>query len=207
LVYSDVQILGIDDEKAYSVPELLEENPRIDYFLQISQKKMTPELLIQLKFLLEHNKIKEAFELMINSDPWVKARYQESQQQNVEPLEAALARLRDIEKRAADVGAEIDDDTKRQMRSKISFYEAAEQRTHTMVNRILSAASSGSTGPIAMIIGAGHTQGVVSLLRAQDVSFVLLTPAALHPPPNGNLSIKQIELKRVATGPVLVLEH
>lgn len=132
---------------------------------------------------------------MLTSDPWIKAKYDGIKAGDVTPVEAELESLKQIEAKAESVGATIEPETKSEMSQLKTFYETASQRSVTMVNRVLALPGTKSGTPVAMIIGAGHSDKVAQLLRAKDVSFVLFRPLALNPQGAGSLSLVQFERK------------
>jgi hypothetical protein len=91
------------------------------------------------------------------------------------------------------VGATISPAARSGLNAELRFFEAGIQRSKVMVNTV-AAELGDANGPTAMIIGAAHTDGVKRFLQESGVSYVVLTPEALHPK-FGSLSIEQFDRK------------
>src|SRR5262249_30668004 len=152
-------VSGIENEKEYSLMwgDSSGKDPVEIYLFAIAQKSMTPSQLALLGQLLQDKKIDEARRILIDSNSWVKQKYELIKQDvNVYSdyyIEFWLENLREIKQRAESISAVIDQIVKKDFEYRIAWFEAAEQRTQIMVNRILMLAKSRPSEPLALIIG------------------------------------------------------
>ena len=79
------------------------------------------------------------------------------------------------------------------MNKVLNFFETASKRSVTMVNNLLDLPLE-SGKPVAIIIGAAHTDQVLRELKSRDVKFVQITSIALNPS-YGNLSNEAFDRK------------
>jgi hypothetical protein len=102
--------------------------------------------------------------------------------------------LDEIEAKAASVGADISADDSQGMSDLRKFYATASQRSITMVDNTLAIASPNT--PIAMVIGAAHTELVVELLKEKGISFAVLRSNTFDKHlENGDLSFEAYDRK------------
>jgi hypothetical protein len=204
LVFPDVKVYGLELESQYDQAPGTG-GPAITYLLEIAAKSLPPEKESEINTLFEKAKgseeprksqiMTEAYELILNSDPWVHQQYDLLKAGDVRSTEAEAESLRQIKARASAVSAQIPSGTEAQMDQDIRFYETASQRSETMVERVLHLPTTRRDEPVAMIIGAGHSDKVTQLLREKHASFVLLRPISFNPKGRGSLTIAQFERK------------
>ncbi len=89
--------------------------------------------------------------------------------------------LNDIEKYAKEKGVKdkIDPQIVEAMQSYKKFFETAEQRSRTMVKNTIRQTDRNTNTPIAMIIGAAHTDLVAELLKKEHADFAIVSPLAM----------------------------
>lgn len=158
MVYPNIQVFGVEKEDEYNVP-FPESSPLPKYLSAIEEK-------------------------VGSDDPWLKKRRAEalSLYSPKTSVESIIEVLRDIEHKASEVSANIDADTKRKMEELIKAYDTASQRSATMVERTLAIPKPSPDAPVALIIGAAHTDRVLKELKTKNVRYALLTPLALENP-------------------------
>jgi len=208
LVFPDVKVFGLELASEYSQTPGQGHDPIFRYLLAIAEKTIPSDKAPEINALFakaskEKSKAKkaqelsEAFDAVLTADPWVKAQYEvaKSNDANVRSTEAEADRLRQIKQKADQVGAQVPAESVTAMDQEIRFYETASERSQTMVDRILDLPGTERGSPIAMIIGAGHTDKVIRLLREKNAPFALLRPVSLNPKGAGSLTVAQYERK------------
>lgn len=177
LIYSDVEVFGTETRNEYdATPDFINEwAPITAYFVHIAKTSMNKQDAWTIDRLMRENKTDEAREFAIKRDAWIRQRYE---QLTAGSAESSIASLRAIIQKARDVGAPIDEPSKKAMQYLLTFWEVAELRSNTMATKVIAVSKNGRTGPVALIIGAAHTEGVASILKAQGLQFAVLTPNA-----------------------------
>lgn len=170
------------EDGAWSAPTL--------YLFQIAALGLTPDEIEEFNRLIEEDKILEAVEYVINTDDWSSSRYQQLTDDSaiVIPIEVLLDLAIEIENRAAEVGADIDTELKGNFQEYRKFFEIASQRSDTMVNKTLPLLEKYPDKPIAMIIGAAHTDRVAKLFSQQGVAYAVIRQKALATEEHGELN-------------------
>lgn len=192
MVYPDVKVFGVERQDEYDVQLDTKNNARIIYLIAIAEKEMTKNQISDVNKLLSENKKDEAFNAIMSSDPWVQEYYKLGEQDSMRPIEEEKKILLDIQNKADEVSADVDADAERKMEALLKFYDTASQRSVTMVERTLAIPKPNPDAPVALIIGAGHTERVLKELKARDAKYAVLTPLNSE---YGNLSAEQFERK------------
>ncbi len=109
-------------------------------------------------------------------------------------MEAVVERLRAIQSKADTLSVQIEPTAKRELQSLITFYGLRAKSSDTMVSSVLRLNSTNPRLPMAMVIGAAHTEKVVSLLTKQNVAFAVIRSRDLNPEV-GSLSMEQFDKK------------
>jgi aryl-alcohol dehydrogenase-like predicted oxidoreductase len=73
--------------------------------------------------------------------------------------------LDEIQAKAAEVGVEIEAEVEADLEAYRVFFATASQRSDTMVDYVLNLVETQPGKPVAMIIGAAHTERVAELLE------------------------------------------
>ena len=208
MVFSDIKVFGLELASEYNQSPGQGGDPSIRYLLAIAEKTLPAEKAPEINALFaraaqEKSKVKrneivsETLEKVLTADTWVKIRYEKlkSSDIQVQSTEAEAAGLRELKAKAEQVGAQVPAESVTAMNETLRFYDTASERSDTMVNRVLNLPGTKRTLPIAMIIGAGHTDKVTRLLREKNVPFSLIRPASLNPKGAGSLTLAQFEKK------------
>ena len=191
--FPDVQVWGIESAEQYNRGLEVKGNPELDYLRAIAERTIKAEDGRRIERLVNEKKMKEAYELMLSSDPWVKKQFDALKSRQTTSSEEMMAHIREVQAKAKSVGADVSADAKREMGNVLGFYQTASMRSDTMVGNALALAT-GTGAPIAMIIGAAHTERVAELLGKGGASYALIQPIDLNPP-YANLTFAQFERK------------
>jgi hypothetical protein len=201
LTYEDAEVVGIDDAEAYNV-ELSADAasaPTI-YLYLIAIPGLTASEIEQASELIDDEKILEALEFIISTDTFASEMYEHINNEDIIiSIEEWLSILDEIEAKAEAVGADIEPEDRANMQALREFYEAADQRSETMTSAVLDLAETHPDEPVAMVVGAAHTERVVELLTDADVSFaVLRTNSLAGGHDEGDLSFEAYDRKALA---------
>ncbi len=193
LVFDDIEVRGTELEEQYAHELDVEGTPLMTVLMGIAEKNLSQSQIREVNELASKGKHEEALEAVLDADPWVREQI-ESFENVAGSIEAAEQRIRDIRAKARQLGVHIDPEVEEGLEKSIHFYGIASERSVTMSEYVLELAKSTLDAPIAMIIGAGHSERVVEILRDNDVSFALLRPIDLHPD-YANLTPEQFDRK------------
>lgn len=200
LTYGDsLTVVGTEkaEEHAYNVPEDAHYAIRL-YLFHIAAVNMTQDTLAHFDQLYTQGRVIEAVDYAISSDEWAKAQAAWlTDGRKIPSAEEELEIIDNIVAKAKEVRVEIPDELKTSLQALRRFFELASQRSLTMVNVILEIANHAQGRPVAMIIGAAHTQRVVQLLQREGVYYVVLRGNSLETHnKRGNLPYDAFERKR-----------
>jgi hypothetical protein len=190
LTFPDVTVHDIEIAKEYEFePEDGAWSASTLYLFQIAAPGLTPDEIEEFNRLIEEDKILEAIEYVIDTDEWSSDHYQQlTDDSTVTPIEVSLDLAIEIENKAAEVGAEIDDELKGNFQEYKKFFEIASQRSDTMVNKTLPLLEKYPDKPIGMIIGAAHTDKVAKLFSQQGIAYAVIRQKALITEEHGELN-------------------
>ncbi|MCC7188903.1 MAG: hypothetical protein IT312_09190 [Anaerolineales bacterium] len=188
LTYKDVIVTGVEISSEYDF-ELSDDasSAPILYLYQIAAPGLTNEEINKTNELFQADKILEAVEFVISTDEWTSEEYAlMNDETRIISAEEWLKILDEIEARA--VNADVSD-YKQGMDNLRQFYETASQRSRTMVSNTLEISKNSPNVPVAMVIGAAHTELVANLFTNQGISFAVIRGNALDSgSENGDLS-------------------
>jgi hypothetical protein len=193
LLFPDVEVYGIESASEYNV-EAPKTNPEAQYLLVIAEKSLTDSDRGKVGAWIQEGKKKEAVEYMMNADPWVKKRYEAIKSQAVTSSAEEVTRVRELQSKAREVGAQVSPEAEKDLEAEVRFYETADQRSSTMINTLLDLPGIGSGAPSAMTIGAAHTSKVVELLTTRNIPFAVIRPSDLNPT-HGTMTTEQFGRK------------
>jgi hypothetical protein len=191
LAFPDVEVYGTELAQQYNVKLDEKSSPELSYLIAIAGKTLPQKSVPQLNRLIQQKDKKQALEFLLDQDPWVRAHYAalKDRSSSINCAQQA-ARMAEIQAKADSVGADVDAATRQAADKATAFYKTCDERSLTMVNSVLSLQRREPSEPIAMQIGAGHTDGVVELLRQNNATFAVIRPIALNPG-YANLSAEQ----------------
>jgi len=181
LVYNDVEVVGIDDEDLYAVkyPEEAATVPTV-YLYLIAIPGMTNSEIVKANNLIEQEKILEAVEFIISTDPFADEMYNRINDENVIISDKEWIEILDeIEAKAIEVGAELAPEDKTGMEALKEFFRVTYQRSETIAAHVLDLLETHPEALAAMMIGAAHTERVAELFTDAGVSFAVLRANSL----------------------------
>jgi len=182
LIYADVTVTGTEgvDEYNYEPPDEAWGSDTWHLF-QIAAPEMTQSEIAKFNELVDDEEIREAFEFAINTDEWTSEKYALMRDESVIiSAEEWMQIIDDIAAKAAEVGAEVDSEDKANLRALRRFFEVASNRSQTMVAHTLDLLQQSADAPVAMIIGAAHTELVAQLFTDEGVSFAVIRSNSLE---------------------------
>jgi hypothetical protein len=191
LVYPDLKVFPIDDGALYHKVPLSEatDTAPLKYLIAIAETTVEDEAVVEdfsrLKKRIEDKKPVSADPiklLLIKASPWVRERYNLMTKLHQDPdIIEGVKLYREIQEKADETGAIrlLDENVTNGMDTLIKFMEGASKRSDSLVRATLEVARK-VNGPVAMVIGAGHTKQVCRALESAQQSYLLLTPNSLR---------------------------
>jgi hypothetical protein len=195
LLFSGIQVHGTEVQAQYDVELDVKQSPEITYLLSIAEKLLTQEDIKHVNQLMSQKKEEEAFQYMMTRDPWVRRQYRALERTSSPSIERTLQQIREIQRKAQEVGVQVEPQVQQELENARKFYEAAAKRTDTMVDHVMRLPGATSGKPVAMIVGAAHTNRVLDLLRARGAAFAQITPLVGLNPKSAMLSDEQFARK------------
>jgi hypothetical protein len=208
LVFPAIEVHGIEVSEEVSV-EQPQGNPLSFYLVSIAEKLADPADLKKVETSLRDakeleaagkkeeakKKNKEAFEYLLTAHPWVRERYQRlTDASSPTSLETMKQLVADIKAKGAELRLTIPDRIQQQLEKHQRFSELRDSASVTMARRVGELARTATGGPVAMVIGAAHSDHVTRLLHESDVSYALIRPDPINPD-YGQMSIEQFGRK------------
>jgi hypothetical protein len=181
LVYDDAEVVGIEKKEEYDteLPEGAGAATTI-YLYKIAVPGLTQSEISQANDLMSQDKILEAVEFIISTDEYTEEMYARlSDPSVILSCEKLVELVDEIEAKAADVAADITSEDKANLKALRTFYQTCVDRSKTMVDDILSLLEQFPGAPLAMTIGAAHTEGMSDLFTDAGVSFAVIRPNSL----------------------------
>jgi hypothetical protein len=196
-----VQVKGNEIESEYQV-EPSRNNAVLGYLIGIAERSVPARDIQQVNTLVKARKMDEALAVIFSHDPWANERYQKLYGDHIASTEESVFILREIEKKAGELGVKTEAQAEAGFRADLNFYQTASRRSCTIVKNTLAMMDATSTAPVALIIGAAHTPKVVELIKAAKLSYVVISPLALDTPTavpglTGPMYHRKSELKSV----------
>jgi len=134
----------------------------------------------KLQELQREKKIKELLEYVINTNSWMAEKSKQlDSKSKVISAEQWLSLLDEIEKKAEAVGYQPSADERKSMQGIKRFFSTADKRSGTMVGKVVQLVQQHAEAPVAMVIGAAHTDGVCRLFDEQKTAYTLIRPNSL----------------------------
>ena len=181
--YADnVEVAGIEnaDEYHYHPPDEAW-GATTWHLFQIAALGMSPSEIAEFNNLVDDEEIMEAIEFAINTDEWTSNKYALMQDETIIiQAEEWLQIIDDIAAKAVEVGADVDSDDKANLQALRQFFERASDRSRTMVAYTMDLLNQSPNAPVAMIIGAAHTELVAQLFAEKGVSVAVIRGNSLE---------------------------
>lgn len=197
LVYEDVSVYPIESIEQYPKPpdDLDYETPLL-IVVKIALQTMSDEDLLKLLPLIEEyiqaedennlelaeEKRKELLDIL-SKDPWVKDRFNalmDIDTSKSSSIEQELSLARDIIERADQLSLELEPAEKDSMDRYIAFLKARSDASESMAKSIGGLADQPGASIVALVIGAGHTEKICTLLEDADRSYVVIRPHSIN---------------------------
>jgi len=187
LEFSDLSVVGIENESEYSVMIDMTKNPVGLYLFYVAYSLLLENDLKEFQQLhdsamideqkFDNEKMVKAYEFVINTDSFVSSKYELlSKTTKVISTKDVLENLDKIETYAEEKGVkdQIDSTVIQDFQSYVEFYKMSETRSITMIRNTVN--QTEKDVPIAMIIGAAHTDLVAELLKEERICFAVVSP-------------------------------
>ena len=168
-----MQVWGLENAGEYNVQPGKGGGSELIAILAIAERKLSPEKLEAVGKLLAGKKVEEALSTMKEADPWIKSHLDALKSETFNLVDLAV-NIKEIIAEADSVRVQLPPDVKGELNASLNFYQAAEKRSDTMASAAAILAKKNAGTPIAVIIGAAHTQRLLAGLEKEDVSAVVL---------------------------------
>ncbi len=181
LVYYDTVVNGIDDPDLYAFdpPEAAWDAPDF-YLYYIALAGMSETNRTAWQALYDAEQYTAAFEFAIGNDEFASEMWGNlSDPINIVSAEDWLIALDELRAQAETVEADLTDEDAANLDAMGEYFEHVSQRSEAMVSAMLDLAASYSEAPLAMTIGALHTDRVIELLTEAGASFAVIRPLSL----------------------------
>lgn len=196
LTYNDMVVTGIEIPAEYNNVEYPDDDSApILYLYFIAYSGMTNDEMDKANELINAGKSLEAVEFVVNKDEWTSKEYALiTDNTKIISADEWLKILDEIEAKANDplfvMQSKVDFSAyKPGMDNLRKFWETASQRSRTMVDNTLEISGMSPNVPVAMVIGAAHTELVAKLFTEEGISFAVIRGSALEKGlRNGDLS-------------------
>jgi hypothetical protein len=211
LVYDDISLHPIETIPEYQVNINDEASiaPML-YLLKIALQSFPPEQMPKLEQLIDEfnraeqggdedeieKKRKELYDFILSTNDWVQAKVKVLQDPDAilaMSAEQHLTLVKEIVDRATTLSVELEPDEKSAMERYLAFWNGRIAASKTMVIAAGGIADRSDVSIVAMVVGAGHTEGMSTLLKNAGQTFAVVTP----------LSLKNHEEKGDLTGAML----
>ncbi len=181
LVYHDVVVDGIDDADLYAfVPPEEAWNAPDFYLYLIALAGMSETNLTAWQALYDAEQYEAAFEFAVSNDAFAAEMWETlSDPVDIVSAEAWLTALDEIQAQAEAVEVDLTEDDVANLEAMGEYFEHVSQRSDALVAAVLELANTYPEAPLAMNIGALHTERVVELLTEAGVSFAVVRPLSL----------------------------
>ncbi len=175
----NIKLVGIENAEEYAVEMKGSGNGAVSAIFEIAQRTVPEKTLMQFILKTQDESIAEkdrgeaALNVLKAADPWIKARFDAIEREDV-LLADLVANNKAILDKAASVGVTLSKETRDDLDSAIKFYETAEKRSDTMADNVAALSKVVPGKPVAMVIGAAHTDRIISRFEKNGVSAVVL---------------------------------
>jgi hypothetical protein len=194
LLFPDVTLHGPENAADYAVELNVKGSPSTEYLLSIADKLASDSDRAKVNDLLNAGQGQKATEFLLSRDAWVAEHYRAVQQPMISHRGVSVM-YDEIVQKARDLQVPIEPETGKQMAQVVNFWKTARKRSLRIGSTAVEAARSANRRPIAVSLGAGHTEEVLDLLQQGGLSFALLTPRAGLDPDTAVLTPDQLGRK------------
>jgi hypothetical protein len=182
LLYNDIFVDGIDDAELYAFDPPEEAWDAPDFYLYyIALAGMNDTENTAWQALYDAEQYSEAFEFALGTDDFAGEMYEKlNDPVDIVSAEAWLTALNEIQAQAEDVEVELSEEDIANLDGMGEYFEHVSQRSDAMVDAILALAEANPDSPLAMNIGALHTERVSKLLAQAGVSYAIIRPDSME---------------------------
>lgn len=181
LLYYDVVVDGIDNAELYAFnpPEEAWDAPDF-YLYYIALAGMSEVEHTAWQSLYDSEQYDAAFDFAMGSDEFTAEMYAKlSDSVDIVSAEEWLTALHEIAAQAEAVEVDLTEADIANLEAMGEYFEHVSQRSDAMVTEMLDLANANFNAPLAVNIGALHTEHVVELLTEAGVSFAVIRPLSL----------------------------
>ncbi len=180
LIYADIVVHGIDDAKLYVVPPPGEFQTLATYLLNIAYTRANAQQRAAFQALRDQQKHAEAESNLINTDKFTADTFvRVADFANPLAIEEVLNLLDRIEQEAQKAGFKPSTTLQSNFAALRGLYKEAAQRSDSMVANTIKLIETHPGTPIPIMIGAGHTQGMVELFAKRGIPLAVIRPRSL----------------------------
>ncbi|MEX0677166.1 MAG: hypothetical protein WD063_08835 [Pirellulales bacterium] len=172
-VLPGLQIVGIENADEYNVRPPDGVSPEFVAILAIAERTLNPEALQNVAEKISRGKVDDAIDAMKSADPWIKARL-DTMMHPSQNLADLVGNVQAIKEKAQSLEIELPLEVASGLDASISFHRTADDRSSTMADAIAELSKQNPGKPVAMIIGAAHTERVLAELESNGVAAVVL---------------------------------
>lgn len=194
MVDDGIQVHGLEVPEEYNIELAADGNPTGAYLIGIAEKNLSQSDIIRINNLLKNGDNDSAFEIIRNSDPWVKNEFEWLANEGIFSLRDMVSRLKQVRSKARAKGVVVDQKIEDSFDNMLNFYEVADQRSDTMTRSIASLVKDHGEQPLSMIIGAAHSKEVREALENAGIAHAVLRPRDFNPE-LGSLSVDDFTRK------------
>jgi hypothetical protein len=176
MVYPDFQLHPVEKESEHAVSMSNDAGiAPIGYLFSIAATSLSNDEIDKANSMSGM----DAIDYIISTDSWTQERYDLINQTTPSPQIEDMVKLVDeLEVKAKEVNADVSEYSAG-LQELRNFYVARGNASNTMVGYASDIAAQYSSVPIAMIIGAAHTNATATLFQEKNVSYAVLSPLAL----------------------------
>ena len=195
LVYNDINIHPIETAREYDV-EMSDDAVRAPllYLLKMAQRSLRQEHVPKIQQLQKEiedlpegeaklKKNQELLDFILSVDPFTEEHAKALANTDLKTgmtAEKQLSQIEAIQKRAKSLSLSLNPEEEKAMADNLTFWRGRVAASKTMVRSTEAIADRSGGAPIAMSVGAAHTNGVCEMLRVSRRPFVVISPLSLE---------------------------
>ncbi len=181
LIYEDVVVDGIDDAALYAIPAPSGEawSAPYNYLYSIALAGMSQVERIAWQALLDQGKEWEAFQLAVSTDEFTQSVFERLEDEvDYAPAEELIQLFAELRGKAEEVGAELAEGVAQGLDECEEYLGVVSERSAALAENMLELAAAHPGAPLAMQVGAMHTDRVAEVLAAGGATVVVVRTQA-----------------------------
>jgi hypothetical protein len=181
LTYSDVKVTGIEQKEEYAVESPKgAEGTAIMCLYKIATTSMSQDEIRSFNDLAQQHKEEEALKYAVNTNEFTKDAYLQLTTANkVQSVEAISSLVDKIKTKAGEANVTLSNKEMASLDGLKLFFDTAGKRSHTMFASTSAMIQQFPDAPVAMVVGAAHTEGLISQWKGAGVSFAVIRGKSL----------------------------